>query len=95
MEGSGHQHRSYLGSGPPYQDILGITEDVLCIAEDVLSIAEDVLSITKEFLSIITGVLGIIVDVPCPLVHSLLHRNLVGRSLKITRLDWQLLLGNP
>ena len=85
MESSTCQRRSYLGSEPPYQDILGIIEDVLSITEDVpgtiadvLGITEDVLSITEDIFSIVADALGVIMDIPGPLVHSLLYRNLIG-----------------
>ena len=45
---------------------------------------QDVLSITEDAFGNVANALGVIMDVPCPLVHSLLYRNLAGYSLMIT-----------
>ena len=45
---------------------------------------QDVLSITEDAFGNVADALGVIMDVPCPLVHSLLYRNLAGYSLMIT-----------
>ena len=77
---STHQHRSYLGSELPHQEVLGIIENVLSITKDVpgitadvLGITEDVLGIAEDVFSIVVDTLGVVLDIPCPLVHSLLY----------------------
>ena len=38
----------------------------------------------EDILGIVADALGVIMDIPCPLVHSLLYRNLIGCLLVIT-----------
>ena len=70
MASSRHQRRSHTDGELSH-------EDVPCVLKDVPGIV-------TEVLSIITDVLGVIADFPRSVVHSLLYRNLAGRSAKVT-----------
>jgi hypothetical protein len=65
-------------------DVLGIIVDVLGVVADVLGITMDVLGIVPDFLGLAVDIFGIVIKFPRPLVHSLLHRNLAGRSVRTT-----------
>ena len=77
MGNSSCQRNVYLGSGPPHQDIIGMTKDVPGIVTDVPCIA-------TNFPGIVTDVPGVTTDLSRSLVHSLLYRNLAGCLVKTT-----------
>jgi len=50
---------------------------------DVLGIIMDDSGFAMDVLGFITNDLGDVVDIPCPIIHSLLQRNLTGCSLNV------------
>lgn len=64
------------------EDVSGILANDLGCITDVPGFLTDVPSCFVDNLGFFTDALGFILNVSCPLVHSLLDRYLIERSLK-------------